>query len=83
MEGGVEDGHLGLAGHDLFAGLNAHEVGRVVEGAQGDAVPDGLLAGLVDDAGIDEFITAMEDPMAHGVNFIGDRKRRRVGKEWR
>ena len=71
VEGGVEDGHLGFAGHDLFAGLNAHEVGRVVEGAQRDAVPDGLLAGLVDDAGIDEFITAMEDPMAHGVNFIG------------
>ena len=71
VERRVEDRHLGLAGHHLLAGLNAHEVGRIVEGTQGDAVPDGLLASLVDDAGIDELIPAVEDPMAHSIDLIG------------
>ena len=35
MEGGVEHGHLGRLGHDLLAGLDAHEIGGVVEGPGG------------------------------------------------
>ena len=38
VEGGVEHGHLGHAGpHDGGAGLDAQDVGGVVQGSQGDA----------------------------------------------
>ena len=70
MEGGIEHGHLGLAGHDLLTGLDALEVGGVVEGAQGDAVADGLLAGLVDDAGLDELVAAVQHAVTHRVHLV-------------
>ena len=70
MERGVEHGDLGLAGHGLFAGLNAHEVGGVVQRAQGDAVADGLLAGLVDDAALNKLVAAMQDAVADSVDLV-------------
>ena len=71
MESGVEHGHLGGLGHDLLAGLDAHEVGRIVEGAQGDALLNGLDAGLVNDAALGESHAAMEHTVAHGRDLIG------------
>ena len=56
---GVEHGDLRRVGHDLLAGTDAHQVGRVVERAEGDALPDGLLAGLGDDAALDELVAAV------------------------
>ena len=41
-----------------------------MEGAQGDAVLNGLDAGIVDDAGVGELHAAVQDPMAHGINFV-------------
>ena len=38
MESGIEDSHLGGLGHDGLAGADAHQVGGVVEGAQGDGL---------------------------------------------
>ena len=70
MEGGVEHGDLRRAGHDLLAGFNAHEVGGIVQGAEGDAVADGLLAGFVDDAGGDELVAAVQDAVADGVDLL-------------
>ena len=70
MERSVEHGDLGLARHDLLAGLDAHEVGRVVERAEGDAVADGLLAGFVDDAGFNELVAAVQHAMADGIDLV-------------
>ena len=70
MERSVEHGDLGLARHDLLAGLDAHEVGGVVERAEGDAVADGLLAGFVDDAGFDELVAAVQHAMADGIDLV-------------
>ena len=70
MERRVKDRDLRLAGHGLFAGLDAHEVGGVVQRAEGDAVADGLLAGLVDDAGGNELVTAVQHAVADGVDLI-------------
>ena len=33
MERGIEHGHVRRAGHDLFAGFDAHQVGGIVQGA--------------------------------------------------
>ena len=69
MEGGVEHGHLGHAGHGLLTGLDALEVGGIVEGAQGDDRPDAFLHGLVHDGGGGELLAAMEDAVAHGADL--------------
>ena len=70
MERGVEHGDLRLARHGLFACFNAHEVGGIVQRAEGDAVADGLLAGLVDDAAFNKLVAAMQNTMADSVDLI-------------
>ena len=70
MERGVEYGNLGLARHGLLTGFDTHEVGGVVERAEGDAVADGLLAGLVDEAGGNKLVAAMEHAMADRVDLV-------------
>ena len=69
MESGVEYGYLGRAGHNGFAGIDAHEICGVVEGAQGDAVFDGLFAGFIDDAGSGELVAAVENAVAYRADF--------------
>ena len=69
MERGVEHGDLWRAGHDLLAGFDAHEVGRVVQRAERNAVADGLLAGLVNDAGLNELVAAVQDAVTDGVDL--------------
>jgi hypothetical protein len=54
MEGGVEHGDHGDAGHDLLAGADAGEVGGVVQRSQGDAVLDGGSTFVVDEDGLVE-----------------------------
>ena len=70
VEGGVEHGHLRGLGHDLLAGLDAHQVGGIVQGTQGDALLDGLNAGVVDDAALRERHAAVEHAVAHRVDLI-------------
>ena len=70
VERGVEHGDLRLAGHDGLTGFDALQVGRIMERTQGDAVTDGLLAGLVDDAGFDKTVAAVENAVADGVDLI-------------
>src|SRR5215469_2906771 len=40
VEGRIEDGHLGYAGHEALDGLDAFEVLRIVEGSKGGEAPD-------------------------------------------
>ena len=49
MEAGVEDGHVGHAGEQLFHGFNAGEVGGVVQRSEGNVVADDLLHFLGDE----------------------------------
>ena len=70
VERGIEHGDLRLARHGLFTGFDAHEVGGVVERAEGDALADGLLAGVGDDAALDELVAAVEHAMADRVDLV-------------
>ena len=69
VEGGVEDGHIGDAGEVLLAGLDAAQVGGVVEGAQGKALAHAGFDGLVNDAGLGELHAAVEDAVPDGLDF--------------
>ena len=42
VEGGVEDAHLGQTGHKLLDGVDALQVGGVVQGSQVRALLEGL-----------------------------------------
>ena len=70
VERGVKHGDLGLARHGLLTGLDAHEVGGVVERAERDAVANGLLAGFVDDAALNELVAAVQNAVADCVDLI-------------
>ena len=70
MERSVEHGDLGLAGHCLLACLDAHKVGRVVKRSERDAVADCLLAGVVDQAGGNELVAAVQDAMTDCVDLV-------------
>lgn len=69
VEGGVEDGHHGGVGHDLLAGLDAGDVGGVVEGGQGDALPDAVHDLAVDDDGVGELLAAVDHTVADGIDL--------------
>ena len=69
VEGGVEHSHHGGVGHDFLAGLDAGDVGGVVEGGQRDALPDALHHVLVDDHGMGELLTAVDHTVAHRVDL--------------
>ena len=71
MESGIEDSHLGGLGHDGLAGADAHQVGGVVEGAQGDALLNGRDARVVDDAALREGHAPVEHPVADGSDLVG------------
>ena len=68
VEGRVEDRHLGnpLA-QQVLAGLDALEVGGVVQGGQLDAVLDPGQDGLVDAHRLLELLAAVHDPVTDGI----------------
>ena len=66
MEGSIKYGDLRGVGHELFACFDTHQVCGIVEGSQGEAVSDGLLAGFVDHAAGGELISAVEHSVAYG-----------------
>ena len=69
VEGGVEHGDHGGVGHDFLAGLDAGDVGGVVQGGQGDTLADALHDSAVDDDGVGELLAAVNDTVAHGVDL--------------
>ena len=70
VESGIEDSDLGSGGHDLLASLDAHQVGGVVQGSQGDALLDGSDDLIVDDAGIEELHAAVQDAVTDSVDLL-------------
>ena len=69
MEGGVEHSHHGGVGHDFLAGLDAGDVGGVVEGSQRDALPDTLHNSAVNQHGVGELLAAVHHAVAHSVDL--------------
>ena len=70
VEGGVEHGHHGHAGHHLLAGPDAGEVGGVVEGGQGDAVLNGFEHLVGDQDRLVERLAAVDHPVAHRLDLL-------------
>ena len=69
-ECGVENCNLGNVAHNLFAGVDAHEVCGVVQGAQGDAGADSVLNFGGDKAGCGEADAAVENTVADGADVL-------------
>ena len=69
MEGGVEHGHLGHVAHDGLAGVDAGDVGGVVEGGQGNALGDGGHDVLVDQHRVGKLLAAVDDAVTHGADL--------------
>ena len=69
MKSCVENGNLRDIGHNLLAGLNAHEVGRVVQRAKRDALGDGRDDGVVNKHALGEFFTAVYNAVTDGTDF--------------
>ena len=70
MEGGVEHGHHGGVRHDGLAGLNAHQVGRVVQRAQRDVLLDGRDHLVGDQAGGGKLLAAVQHAVTHGADLV-------------
>ena len=71
MEGGVEHGHLGhVLAHDGGAGVDAGDVGGVVEGGQGDALLQGLHDLIGDEHRAGKGLAAMDYPVAHRIDLL-------------
>ncbi len=69
-EFGVENGNVGNAFKEGFAGLDAGEVRRIVERAEGEAVLDDLLHLLVDEHRLGHGLAAVEHAVANGVDLV-------------
>ena len=70
VEGGVEHGHHGGAGHQLLAGLDADDVGGVVQGGQRIALLDGGHHLVGDQDRLGELLAAVDHPVAHRVDLL-------------
>ena len=71
VEGGVEHGHLGhVLAHDGGAGVDAGDVGGVVERSQRDAVLQSLHDLVGDEDGLVESLTAVHHAVTHGVDLL-------------
>ena len=69
MKGRIKNRHLGHALHDIHAGLDAKQVGRIVQGRNLAAGLDALqnLAGNQHTVG--KTLAAMYYAMSHSINF--------------
>ena len=70
MEGGVEHGDHGHAGHELLAGLDADDVGGVVQGREGIALLDGGHDLVGDDDGLGELLAAVDHAVTDRVDLL-------------
>ncbi len=70
VEGGVEHGDVGHLGEHLAGGLDAHGVGRVVQGGVEGQLLDLLQDGVVDHDGIAEVRAAVGHAVADGRDVL-------------
>ena len=70
VEGGVKHGDHGHVAHNGLAGLDAGDVGGVVQRREGDALLDGLHHIVGDADGGGELLPAVDDPVTHRVDLL-------------
>ena len=66
VEGGIEDRHLGHPGEEIQGDLDARQIGRIVQGRQGDHVADDGHHRRVNPGRPVEGLPPMHHPMTHG-----------------
>ena len=70
MESGVEHGDHGGAGHQLLAGLDADDVGGVVQRSQGIALLDGSHDLVSQQDGLGKLLAAVDHAVTDSVDFL-------------
>ena len=70
MERGIEHGNHGDAGHNGLAGLDADDVGRVVQRSQRIALLNGGHDLIGDEDGLGELLATMHHAVAHSVDLL-------------
>ena len=70
MESGVEHSHHGGVGHEGLAGLDADDVGGIVQRSQRVALLDGGHDLVGDEHGGGELLTAVNHTVAHRVDLV-------------
>jgi hypothetical protein len=70
VESGVEHSDLGSLGHNSLASLDTHQVSGVMQRSQGDALLDSSDDIIVNDAGIGELHTAVQNTVANSIDLI-------------
>ena len=70
MEGGVKHSHHGGAGHQSLAGLNADDIGGVVQGSQRIALLDGSHDLVGDEHGGSKLLAAVDHAVTHRVDLL-------------
>ena len=69
VEGGIENRHLGYSGEEAHRHLDTLQVGRVMQGRQGDHVANDGDDPLIHPGRALEGLAAMDHPMADGHQF--------------
>ncbi len=69
VESGVEDGDLRGVREEFLGDVDAHEVGRIVQGAEGEEIADGGLDLGIHADGVAVDFTAVQDAVAHALDF--------------
>ena len=70
VESGIKHGHHGRAGHQLPAGVNADQIGWIVQGRQIVAGLYGLQHLVVNNYRLGKFLAAMHHPMTYCANLF-------------
>ena len=69
MERGVEDGHLGDAGHEALDGADAEEVSRIVQRGEGAELLDFGLYVVVYEGAAAEVFASVGYAVPHRLDF--------------
>ena len=71
VKGGVEDGNLRGVREELLGDFDAHEIGRIVQGAEREEIADGLLDLGVHPDGVAVDLAAVQHAVADALHFGG------------
>ncbi len=70
MEGGIKHGDHGNIAHNGLAGVDAGDIGGVMQRREGNALLDGGHNGVVDLHGACKLLSAMDNAVAHRVDLL-------------
>ena len=70
MKGGVENGYLRYIGQRVNDSADPHQVGRIVERGEGNAILDDFEDFLVNQDGFRKFFPSVDYPVSHGRQLV-------------